>query len=105
MVTSTLGELAAGAPRLVHRALETHAHELDYHAGSWVERALERARAQLCCDLERAQPPLLNQARRCAIALARAIAAIAGEGMLVPGELADALARLLVLYLIAITVR
>ena len=32
------------------------------------------------------------------------IAATAGEAMLVPGELADALARLLVLYLIATTV-
>jgi hypothetical protein len=35
------------------------------------------------------------------MALTRAIAGAAGEGMLVPGELAEALARLLVLYLIA----
>ena len=105
IVTSRLGEVAAGALRLAHRALETHAHELAYESGVWVERTLERARAQLCCDLERAQPPLVDEARRCAIALTRAIAATAGDGMLVPGELADALARLLVLYLIAITVR
>jgi hypothetical protein len=105
LVISQLGEVAAGALRLAHRALETHAHELGYKSGVWVERALERARAQLCCDLERAQPPLVEQARRCAIALTRAIAATAGEGMLLPGELADALARLLALYLIATTVR
>ena len=47
---------------------------------------------------------LVDQARRCAIALTRAIAATAGEAMLVPGELADGLARLLVLYVIATTV-
>jgi hypothetical protein len=71
----------------------------------WVERALERARAQLCCDLERAHPPLVDQARRCAVALTRAIAATASEAMLIPGELADGLARLLAVHLIATTVR
>ena len=30
LVTSQLGEIAAGALRLAHRALETHAHELGY---------------------------------------------------------------------------
>ena len=74
-------------------------------AGVWVERALGRSRAQLCGDLECARPPLVDHARRCAIALTRAIAATAGEAMLVPGELADGLARLLMLYVIAITVR
>ena len=104
IVTAQLGEIAAGALRLAHRALETHAHELGYRSGAWTERALERARSQLCGDLERAQRPLVDEARRCAIALTRAIAATAGDGMLVPGELADGLARLLVLYLIATTV-
>jgi len=86
-----------------HRALETHAQELGYEPGAWVERSLERARAQLSGDLEGDERPLVVQARRCAIALTRAIAATAGEPMLVPGELADASARLLVLYLIATT--
>ena len=54
LVTSQLGEIAAGALRLAHRALETHAHELGYETGAWVARALERAHAQLCGDLERA---------------------------------------------------
>jgi hypothetical protein len=104
IVTSQLGEIAAGALRLAHRALETHADDLGYEPGVWVERALERARAQLCCDPDRAQPPLADHARRCALELTRAIAA-AGEGMLVPGELTDGLAHLLVLYLIATTVK
>ena len=64
-------------------------------------RALERARTELCGDPDLV---LVDQARRCAIALTRAIAATAGEAMLVPGELADGLARLLVLYVIATTV-
>ena len=63
--------------------------------GRWSVPATE-----LCGDPELA---LVDEARRCAIALTRAIAATAGERMLVPGELADGLARLLVLYLIATT--
>jgi len=105
LVTLRLGEIAAGALRLGHRALETHADDLGYRPGVWVERAVERARAQLCSDLESRELSLVDEARRCAIALTRAIAATPSEGMLVPGELADALARLLPLYLIAITVR
>src|SRR5512135_2385197 len=37
IVTSRLGETAAGALRLAHRALETHAHGLGYEPGVWVE--------------------------------------------------------------------
>ena len=69
----------------------------------WVDRALEHARAQLSGELEREAPVLVDQARRCAIALTRAIAATADEAMLVPDELADGLAYLLALYLIATT--
>ncbi len=104
LVISRLGEIAAGALRLAHRALETHAHELGYEPGAWVAWALERAHGWLCGDLEGRERPLVDEARRCAIALTRAIAATAGEAMLVPGELADGLARLLVLYVIATTV-
>jgi len=105
LVTSQPADLAAGALRLAHRALETHAHELGYQTNAWVERALERAHERLCGDLESRERPLVDEARRCAIALTRAIAATTGEPMLVPGELADALARLLVLYLIVTTIR
>jgi len=104
MLTSRLSEIGAGALRLAHRALETHAHELGYQPGAWVERALERARVQLSGDLERGEQSLVDETRRCAIALTRAIAATAGDAMLVPGDLADALARLLELYLIATTI-
>jgi hypothetical protein len=103
IVASRLGEIAAGALRLAHHALETHAHDLGYEPGVWVERALAHACAQLSGDLERRRRPLVDQARRRAIGLTRAIAATALEPMLVPGELADAVARLLALYLIATT--
>jgi hypothetical protein len=103
LVTSRLGEIAAGALRLAHRALETHADELGYQPGAWVERALERAHMQLSGDLERGEQSLVDEARQCAIALTRAIAATAADAMLVSGELADGLARLLALYLIATT--
>jgi len=105
LVTSQLSEIAAGALRLAHRALETHAHDLGYVTSVWVERALERAHAQLLGGLGGEERPLVVQARLCAIALTRAIAATAAEGMLVPGELAEGLARLLVLYVIATTLR
>ena len=105
LVTSQLGAIAAGGLRLAHRALETHAHELGYEPGAWVERALQRAHGRLCGDLESRERPLVDEARRCAIALTRGIAATAGEAMLVPGELADGLARLLMIYLIATSIR
>ena len=78
LVTSQLSKIAAGALRLAHRALETHADELGYLPGAWIEQALKRARTQPCGDLERDAQPPVDQARRCAIALTRAIAATAG---------------------------
>ena len=70
-------------------------------------QAVSRGAANTLCTPgeECGERRLVDEARRCAIALTRAIAATAGEPMLVPGELADALARLLVLYLTATTVR
>ena len=68
LVTLRLSEIAAGALRLAHRALETQAHELGYETGAWIERALGRARTELCGDPELV---LVDQARRCAIALTR----------------------------------
>ena len=103
IVASRFGEIAAGALRLAHRALQTHAHELGYEPDAWVERALEHADAQLSGDLDRAQRPLVDRVRRCSIALTRAIAGTAAEAMLVPDELAGALAGLLALHLIATT--
>ena len=104
IVTSRFGETVAGALRLTHRALETHARGLGYEPEVWVERALESARVQLSDDLEREERPLVDRVRHCAIALTRAIAATAADAMLVPGEIADGLARLLALYVIATTV-
>jgi hypothetical protein len=96
--------IASGALRLGHRALETHARDVGYETGVWVDRALEQAGAWLCADVEPEAPVLLDQARRAAIALTRATAATADDRMLVPGELAGGLAHLLAVYLIATTI-
>ena len=100
----TACDTGAGALRLAHRALEAHAEALGYCPHAWVAHALERARAALA-ELE---PALLEgsaalaqeQLRRTAIALARAAAATAEDGMRVPGEIATGLAHLLALFMI-----
>jgi hypothetical protein len=103
MVVDAVRVIAAGALRLAHRALETHARDVGYETGVWVDRALEQAGAWLACEVEAEVPVLLDQARRAAIALTRATAATADDRMLVPAELADGLAHLLAVYLVATT--
>ena len=49
-------------------------------------------------------PVALEQARLATLALTRATASTANEPMLVPGQIADALSHLLVIYLIAVEV-
>jgi hypothetical protein len=49
-------------------------------------------------------PVALEQARLATLALTRATASTATEPMLVPGQIADALAHLLAIYLIAVEV-
>ena len=104
LVTSRLARCPPGAAARAPRAGDPRARaRLPVRA-----RGVERARAthaQLSGGLQREERPLVDQTRRCAIALTRAIAATAAEAVLVPGELADALARLLALYLIATTLR
>jgi hypothetical protein len=95
--------IAAGALRLAHRALETHASDVGYDTGVWVDRALEQAGARLAGDVD--VSGLLDEARRAAIALTRATAATADERMLLPAELADGLAHLLAVYVLAATLR
>jgi len=46
----------------------------------------------------------LEQARLATLALTRATASTANEPMLVPGQIADALGHLLVIYMIAVEV-
>ena len=103
VVVDAVRVIAAGALRLAHRALETHARETGCEPGVWVDRALERAGAWLARPLEADVPALLDHARRAAIALTRATSATADDRTLVPAELADGLAHLLAVYLIATT--
>ena len=96
---------AAGALRLSHRALETHARDVGYQVDAWVDRALERAGVLLSGEVDPESPVLLDHARLAAIALTRATAATADDRMLVPDELCYGLAHLLVVYLVATAIR
>jgi hypothetical protein len=49
-------------------------------------------------------PVMLDQARLATLALTRATASTANDPMLVPGQVADALAHLLAIYLIAVEI-
>jgi hypothetical protein len=71
-----MGATAAGALRLAHRALETHARNVGYQTGVWLDRVLDHATD-----------------------------ATADDRMRVPEELAHGLSDLLVVYLIARTLR
>jgi hypothetical protein len=97
--------IAAGALRLAHRALETHASEVGYEPGVWVDRVVEHAGTWLANEVEADVPVLLDQARLAAIALTRATAATADDRMLLPAELSDGLAHLLAVYVLAATLR
>ncbi len=54
--------------------------------------------------LEESLPLALDQARLATIALTRATASTANDPMPVPGQIADALAHLLAIYLVAVEV-
>jgi hypothetical protein len=105
LVAQTLIGASAGAMRLAHRALEMHAVEVGYRANAWVTRAIEATRDELsCAPPEDGLPLALEQARLATLALTRATASTANQPMLVPGQIADALRHLLVIYLIAVEV-
>ena len=105
VVVEEVAATAAGALRLTHRALETHARNVGYETGVWLERVLDYASASLWCLADREAPVLLERARGAAVALTAATAATADDGMRVPEELAHGLSDLLVVYLIARTLR
>ena len=53
VIVAAVRTIASGALRLAHRALETHARNVGYETGAWVDRALEQAGAWLCCERRR----------------------------------------------------
>jgi len=103
-VLRAVSDVAAGALRLTHRALEVHGQDLHYAIAVWIDRALERAGGELnqqACDGQCDVPVAVNQGRLATIALTRATAATATDPMLVPAEAANGLGHLLAVYLIA----
>jgi hypothetical protein len=100
IAVSAVGGTVAGALRLGHRALETHARDVGYAIDAWIDRTLEHAGALLGHQVDADAPVLLDKARLAAIALARATAATADDRMLVPDEVANGLAHLLAVYLV-----
>jgi hypothetical protein len=102
-ITTTAG----GALRLAHRALETHARDVGYTLDAWIDRALDYTGARPGGQVDADAPVLLDHARLAAIALTRATAATAAtadDRMLVPDELANGLAHLLAVYLVATSI-
>ena len=107
LVAQTLIGASSGAMRLAHRALEMHALEVGYRADAWVQRAIDGTGDELnggLFDDEEGLPVALEQARLATLGLTRATASTANEPMLVPGQIADALGHLLVIYLLAVEV-
>ena len=103
-VVRALSDVASGALRLAHRALETHAHAVHYEAAGWVEWVVRHAGRELdvvALGDGAAAPILIEQARRATIALTRATAATASDPMLVPEQIAAGLGHLLAVYLVA----
>jgi hypothetical protein len=107
LVLRAVADLACGALRLAHRALESHCHELDYESAAWVTRAIDRASDQLHErpgreDFDAYEVGVtLGLARLAMISLTRAIAATVDDPMLVPDQLAHGLGHLFAVYLIA----
>src|ERR1035437_4276265 len=103
---------SSGAMRLAHRALEIHALELGYGVQGWLQRRRDgvggagggRAGLREGERGELSLPATLDQARLATLALTRATASTANEPMQGPGQIADALAHLLAIYVIAVEV-
>ena len=106
LVAQTLIGASSGAMRLAHRALEMHALEIGYRADAWVALAIDGTGAELSRTTahDGGLPIALDQARLATLALTRATASTANDPMLVPGQIAEALAHLLVIYLVAVEV-
>ncbi|HEV3485062.1 MAG TPA: hypothetical protein VG106_06625 [Vicinamibacterales bacterium] len=105
-VLRAVADVACGALRLAHRALETHCDERDDDAAGWVTRAIDRASEQLRAQPDRQVGPYevgvtLGLVRLAMVSLARATAATADDPELVSDELSYGLGDLFAVYLIA----
>jgi hypothetical protein len=124
--------VTAGAMELADRGLQAHAREFGYRVDVWLERAVDGAGDELLMRSPRMEalmeevgdvcvdgcwddlpedgwfaprPPLVvDQAQLATVALARAMAASVSDPVRVPGEIAEAIAHLLAIYLVALEV-
>ena len=93
-------DVAGGALRLVHRALETHGRDLGYETSAWIDDSRLTAAVELAREHDEV-PVLIKQVRSATLALTQAAAAIGQDRMLVPDRLAKSLRHVLVIYVIA----
>jgi hypothetical protein len=105
LVAQALIGALSGATRLAHRALEMHSLEFGDRVDAWPDGGLDGA----CDELQHGvaaegSPASLDQARLATFALAQATVSTANEPVLVPGQIADPLGRLLAVYVIAVEV-
>jgi hypothetical protein len=92
-------DVASGALRLSHRALETHGRDVGYAIGAWIDAALSTAAIELVREHDE-EPILIDEVRQATLALTQAAAAVLEDRLLVPDRLAKSLSHLLVIYAI-----
>ena len=100
LVLRVAREVAGGALRLAHRALQTHGRDVGYQVGAWIDDALLTAAVELAREPDD-MPVLIDQVRLATLALTQAAAATGEDRMLVPDQLANRLAHLLAVCAIA----
>ena len=93
-------DIAGGALRLAHRALETHGRDVGYDIGAWIDDTLLTAAVELVREHNEV-PVAIRQVRLATLALTQAAAGTGEDRMLVPDRLAKSLRHLLVIYVIA----
>jgi len=93
-------DVAGGALRLAHRALETHGRDVGYEIDAWIDDTLLTAAVELAREHDEV-PVVIEQVRLATLALTQAAAATGEDRMLVPDGLAKSLRHLLVVYVIA----
>ena len=93
-------DVAGGALRLAHRALQTHGRDVGYEIGAWLDDALSTAVVELAREHDDG-PVLIERVRLATLALTQAAAATGEDRMLIPDRLANSLGHLLAVYVIA----
>jgi hypothetical protein len=95
---------AAAALRLTHRALEAHARDVGYRPDAWVEQTVCVAEVELACAHPAQSDDESGLFGEQVVAatghLAQALAASQTDRMAVPDRLSQALAHLLVIYVL-----